>query len=503
MTGDPLRHYRQVWSVDFEFHAPPGELPDVICMVGREYRSGRLIRLWSDELAELREPPFPIGPDCLFVAYYASAEFGCFRQLGWPMPARILDLFTEFRNATNGLPVPCGNGLLGALAYYGLGAIGAAEKSDMRDLAIRGGPFSLTEQVALLNYCQSDVDSLVRLLPAMLPEIDLPRALLRGRYMAAVAAMEHTGTPIDVETLDSLRANWGRLKGRLTRAIDRDFGVYVAGGRYRTNGKTALGQEILAIAAEVGCHPYYVQQAARHVHASRVEFVREIQEAERAARRKTGLTVGAIARWEDAGKDHSSWHGLDVLAIELASEYPALGIGRGYSSDDMYDDTDHAAILWDRLREPTARLPKQADPEILSETAHQVNDAPAELPDDTPMSFSAERFAQWLIAAGIPWQRLDSGALDLSDDCFREMAKTHPQVAPLRELRHTLGEMRLFEDLAVGSDRRNRCLLSPFRARSSRNAPSNAKCIFGPSCWLRSLIQPAPDGMSDQNAWIA
>ncbi len=52
--------------------------------------------------------------------------------------------------------------------------------------------------------------------------------------------------------------------------------------------------------------------------------------------------------------------------------------------------------------------------------------------------------------------------------------------------------MRLFEDLAVGSDGRNRCLLSPFRARSSRNAPSNARFIFGPSCWLRSLIQPAP-----------
>ncbi len=73
---------------------------------------------------------------------------------------RVLDLFTEFRNATNGLPVPCGNGLLGALAYYGLGAIAAAEKSDMRDLAIRGGPFTPAEREALLDYCQSDVDSL-------------------------------------------------------------------------------------------------------------------------------------------------------------------------------------------------------------------------------------------------------------------------------------------------------------------------------------------------------
>lgn len=52
--------------------------------------------------------------------------------------------------------------------------------------------------------------------------------------------------------------------------------------------------------------------------------------------------------------------------------------------------------------------------------------------------------------------------------------------------------MRLFSDLAVGLDGRNRCMLSAFRATSSRNAPSNAKFIFGPSCWLRSLIQPEP-----------
>jgi hypothetical protein len=38
----------------------------------------------------------------------------------------------------------------------------------------------------------------------------------------------------------------------------------------------------------------------------------------------------------------------------------------------------------------------------------------------------------------------------------------------------------------------NRTLLSAFRARSGRNAPSNSKFIFGPSVWLRGLIKPAP-----------
>ena len=35
-------------------------------------------------------------------------------------------------------------------------------------------------------------------------------------------------------------------------------------------------------------------------------------------------------------------------------------------------------------------------------------------------------------------------------------------------------------------------MLSAFRARTGRNQPSNTKFIFGPSVWLRGLIQPPP-----------
>jgi DNA polymerase-1 len=112
--GDPLRHYRDIWLADFEYHAPTGERPEPLCMVAIEYRSGQTLKLWADELRALQQPPFPTGDDSLFVAYYASAELGCFLQLDWPLPTRILDLFAEFRVITNGLPVPCGNGLLGS-----------------------------------------------------------------------------------------------------------------------------------------------------------------------------------------------------------------------------------------------------------------------------------------------------------------------------------------------------------------------------------------------------
>jgi hypothetical protein len=92
--------FREVWAADFEFIAAPGERQVPVCLVARELRSGRTVRLWQDQFGPT--PPFPISADVLFVAYYASAELGCFRTLGWPMPARILDLFTEFRDAPTG-----------------------------------------------------------------------------------------------------------------------------------------------------------------------------------------------------------------------------------------------------------------------------------------------------------------------------------------------------------------------------------------------------------------
>src|SRR5690348_5604601 len=109
--------YREVWCLDFEFRAPDGERPEPLCMVARDLRGGRELRLWRDQL-EPGRPPFRLDERALLVAYYASAELGCFLALGWPMPARVLDLFAEFRAATNGRSVPCGSGLLGAPLWH-------------------------------------------------------------------------------------------------------------------------------------------------------------------------------------------------------------------------------------------------------------------------------------------------------------------------------------------------------------------------------------------------
>src|SRR5262249_62125589 len=121
-------------------------------------------------------------------------------------------------------------------------------------------------------------------------------------------------------------------------------------------------------------------------------------------------------------------------------------------------------------------------PDFLQQAAAQLATAP---PGGDfyrrKLTFSSKLWEDYLIRTGLPWPTLDSGELALDDDSFREMARAYPaHAAPIRELRHTLSQMRL-NDLAVGADGRNRCLLSAFASKTGRDQPSNSKFIFGPS----------------------
>lgn len=325
--------FERVILADTEFTAVPGERPKPVCMVWKYWGESEAHRLWLD--GDLPPLPGPFADDqTLFVAFFSSAEFSVLLELGWPLPRHVLDLYVEFRALTNGRELH-GNGLLAALAFFGLKGMETVEKDAMRDLAIRGGPFTPDERIALLDYCEEDVVALDRLLERMAPLVDLPRALLRGRYLKAVARMERTGVPVDAGLVRRLRDHWEDVKRGLIDVVDDCYGVF----------------------------------------------------------------------------------------------------------------------------------------------------------DST--TFRATRWVDWSHRNGIRWPLLESGAPSLDDETFRVMALAHPAVRPMHELRKILGQLRQL-GLAVGSDGRNRCLLSPFRTKTGRNAPSNSAFVFGAPGWLRGCIQPPP-----------
>jgi DNA polymerase-1 len=164
--------FEEIWLHDFEFVSKPGERPDVVCLAAHELRSRRTLRLWRDAFDELDgQPPYRTDNGVLFVNFVANAECACHLALGWPLPARVLDLSPVFRNFTNGRLTPEGKGLLGALRYFGFSNTDQKLKDAMRDRIMRGWPFTPEEREKILTYCAGDVDDLSRLLERMLPEI--------------------------------------------------------------------------------------------------------------------------------------------------------------------------------------------------------------------------------------------------------------------------------------------------------------------------------------------
>jgi hypothetical protein len=219
--------FEEIWAVDTEFTGgDSGERYTVVCLVARELRSGRVIRLWENELGA--NPPYCIDEKALFICFVGSAELGCHLALGWPLPTNVLDLSPEFRNVVNGRRVSHGYGLVGALTRFGLRTSGQLVKDAWRDRIIQGGPWTESERRGILDYCQSDTDGLAALLPVLLPVINLPYALQRGEFIKASALMEWRGIPIDTVLFSQLQntATWDQIRSALIPAVDASFGVY-------------------------------------------------------------------------------------------------------------------------------------------------------------------------------------------------------------------------------------------------------------------------------------
>ena len=110
---------------------------------------------------------------------------------------------------------------------------------------------------------------------------------------------------------------------------------------------------------------------------------------------------------------------------------------------------------------------------------------------DGDWHFSMERFASYLERNNIAWPLTERGTLSTKRKTFEDMSKSRPELENLRQLRHARDKMRKIK-LAVGADGRNRTVLWPFQAKTSRTQPKASQWIFSPAVWLRSLIKPGP-----------
>jgi hypothetical protein len=225
-----------VVALDTEFcGADRGERHRVVALVARVAVDGREVqtyRFFEDDLSGLRRSPLPAGPDVLYVTFVGQAEWRSFLALGWSLPANSVDLYAEARCLRNlalpyrvlqGLKVR-GYGLIDTCRYFGLPAFDPADKEEMRDLILSGGPWSGAERARILDYCGQDVIMTGSLWDRLGPAIPLGQALYRGWFTQAVAAMEDRGIPIDTEARDRLVGDLAGLRRQLLLRFDR-FGL--------------------------------------------------------------------------------------------------------------------------------------------------------------------------------------------------------------------------------------------------------------------------------------
>jgi hypothetical protein len=108
-------------------------------------------------------------------------------------------------------------------------------------------------------------------------------------------------------------------------------------------------------------------------------------------------------------------------------------------------------------------------------------------------SFKESFWERWVWQHGLAWPRLPTGRLELGKKVFRDMARSYQAVAPIHELRASLGQLKGDKPgLIINGDGRNRVGFFPFSTRASRNAPSSAEFIFSLPSWMRGLVAPRP-----------
>lgn len=217
-----------------------GKVPDgnpviPVCVCAKSLVTGQEWRLFAEAGAP---NPLPMDTDVLYVCFAAPAEWSYFLATGWELPPTIIDLYAERMMQTCGSKESAGTRpgkrykptLLRSMSAYGLDAMSAAEKEEMRNLIRRGHPFTDDERIRILDYCmEDDVSGTAELFEAMFDELNLPYAISRGNFTRVVAWWQYNGIPVDVRAYERFMRNRGKLLIRLISSVEEEYGygVYV------------------------------------------------------------------------------------------------------------------------------------------------------------------------------------------------------------------------------------------------------------------------------------
>jgi len=228
------------YAVDYEYIPRDDGGLDVVCGVVKNLYTGHIDRRWRDEMG--RAPFFDCGPGAVLVAYNAQAEMKAHIAMGWSFPKNVICLYAEHMLDTNGADLPVApnarGSLLAALKCNDLPARQATEKKGLIDRILAGPPYSAEEKIAILDYCQQDVDDAASLFESLWQRMGannsyyLNQALLRGAYAKALASMTRTGCPVNVPLHDVIVAGWAKVRQGLRDSVAH-YGIFTGDGVFK------------------------------------------------------------------------------------------------------------------------------------------------------------------------------------------------------------------------------------------------------------------------------
>lgn len=191
----------KTYVIDYEFLSLPGCNPRPWCIAYHCVETGEENVIWLDG----QDVPSPFPEAFRMVAHYALAELGCFLELGWELPTEVIDTLPEFRVVRGQVPTSGGSwGLLSVASQLGIPTMSSAHKESMRQLAT-GGELPEQSRTDLMNYCLEDVRTGLAIWQVIESRVNIQEAILRGRYLKALARVERRGIPADVDMVERLQ----------------------------------------------------------------------------------------------------------------------------------------------------------------------------------------------------------------------------------------------------------------------------------------------------------
>ena len=200
--------FSSVWCIVFAVEHLPGEQVKPIALAALDISQPSEVQIGTPKLMNVRFPPYSTGPQALIVTWGACDLLGAHLVLGWRRPERIVDLKIEFQTLTNGDRRVTVGGLAGALLWFGCSTAGALTTDTQ------------THQM------RQRLEAVSRLFGAMRSILSTGHALLRGRYLAAVACIEAAGLPADEGLIEQLRQHWRSIHQRVIEIVDFESGTY-------------------------------------------------------------------------------------------------------------------------------------------------------------------------------------------------------------------------------------------------------------------------------------